>query len=101
MIESQLNVKYQYLNIVGGGTKDRFLMQLAASALNRKVITGPVEATAAGNILAQGIAAGEIADISAAREIVRNSFSLETFEPDTGDAAVYAQAFERFRKIAE
>lgn len=101
LIESQLGVKYQYLNIVGGGTKDRFLMQLAASALNRKVITGPVEATAAGNILAQGIAAGEITDIRAAREIVRNSFALETFEPDADDAAVYAQAFERFRQITE
>lgn len=101
IIESLLNVKYQCLNIVGGGTKDKFLMQLAANALNRQVITGPVEATAAGNILAQGIAAGEISGITEAREIIRHSFDLEIFEPDAADAAIYSQAFERFRKITE
>ena len=101
LIESLLGVRYECLNIVGGGTKDKFLMQLTASALNRKVITGPVEATAAGNILAQAIASGEISDISGAREVIRSSFALETFVPDAADAAVYAQAAERFRKIAE
>ena len=101
LIESLLNVKYECLNIVGGGTKDKFLMQLTASALGRKVVTGPVEATAAGNILAQAIAAGELADIAEAREVVRRSFALETFVPESSDSAVYARAFERFRKIAE
>ena len=101
LIESLLNVKYECLNIVGGGTKDKFLLQLTASALGRKVVTGPVEATAAGNILAQAIAAGELADIAEAREVVRRSFALETFVPESSDSAVYARAFERFRKIAE
>lgn len=99
VIESLLNVKYQCLNIVGGGTKDKFLMQLAANALGRKVITGPVEATAAGNILAQAIAAGEISGINAARQVVRNSFALETFEPDAGCAAAYAREFPRFKNV--
>ena len=99
LIESLLGVKYKFLNIVGGGTKDRFLMQLTASAIDRPVIAGPVEATATGNILAQAIASGEISGIAAAREVVRNSFPVETFEPDAGDAACYRQAFDRFCKI--
>lgn len=101
LIESLQNVNYQCLNIVGGGTKDRFLMQLAASALNRQVITGPVEATASGNILAQAIASGEVSGIAEAREIIRNSFDLETFEPDAADAAHYQQQYDKFCKITE
>ena len=101
LLESLQNTTYQCLNIVGGGTKDRFLMQLTASALNRKVITGPVEATASGNILAQAIAAGELSGIDQAREVVRNSFELETFEPDHADAERYQQEYARFCKITE
>ena len=101
LIESLQGVKYQCLNIVGGGTKDRFLMQLTASALNRQVITGPVEATASGNILAQAIASGEISGISEAREVVRNSFKVETFEPDAADAEIYQQNYGKFGKITE
>lgn len=101
MFGKLLNTEFACLNIVGGGTKDRFLMQLASSALNRKVITGPIEATAAGNILGQAIASGEISGVDAAREVVRNSFELETFEPDPQDAARYQAAMARFRKITE
>ena len=99
LIESLQGTHYQCLNIVGGGTKDRFLMQLTASALNRQVITGPVEATASGNILAQAIASGEISGIAEAREIIRNSFELEIFEPDAADAARYQQEYSRFCEI--
>ena len=101
LIESLQGVHYQCLNIVGGGTKDRFLMQLTANALNRQVITGPVEATASGNILAQAIASGEISGIDEAREVVRNSFELETFEPDAADAERYQQHYAKFCQITE
>ena len=74
-------------------------MQLAANALDRRVITGPVEATAAGNILAQAIAAGEISGINTARQVIRNSFALETFEPDADSAAAYDREFARFKKV--
>lgn len=99
MIEKLQGVHYSCLNIVGGGTKDRFLMQLASNALNRKVITGPVEATAAGNILGQAIAAGELSGVDAAREVVRNSFELESFEPDAAEAEKYQAALERFCRV--
>ena len=74
-------------------------MQLASNALNRKVITGPVEATAAGNILGQAIAAGELSGVDAAREVVRNSFELESFEPDAAEAEKYLAALERFCRV--
>jgi rhamnulokinase len=45
------------------------------------VITGPVEATATGNLLMQALALGEIASLEQGRELVRCSFSVTTFEP--------------------
>ncbi len=98
LTEMQQLVKtdYQCLNIVGGGTKDKLLMQLTADALNMPVVAGPVEATAIGNIIAQGIAAGEIADIHAGREIVKNSFELPAFEPIGNDKKAWDEAFAKF-----
>ena len=99
MFEELLQVKYACLNVVGGGTKDGFLMELTASALNRPVIAGPVEATAAGNILVQAMAAGELASLAQVREVIRNSFSLKTFSPKQEDVDRYFANMEKFRTI--
>ena len=57
------------------------LNQLTANALGLPVWAGPVEATAMGNILVQAMAAGEIADLDALRDIVRRSVTPKVFEP--------------------
>jgi len=75
-------------------------MQLIADAAGIPVVAGPVEATATGNILAQAVAAGEIADLAAARETVRNSFDLVTYTPDAASSKVFRQAALAFVKIA-
>jgi rhamnulokinase len=69
------------LYIVGGGTQNQLLSQFTADATNRQVIAGPIEATATGNILMQMLALGLIGTVQAGRQIVRNSFSLSTYEP--------------------
>ena len=51
--------KAPFINIVGGGTKEVPLCKLTANACGRPVYTGPVEATALGNIAVQAIAQGE------------------------------------------
>jgi rhamnulokinase len=85
------------IHIVGGGTQNRQLSQAAADACYRRVIAGPVEATATGNILMQAIAADEIADIAQARQIVANSFAVETYEPR--ETAPWDEAFEQFKNL--
>ena len=100
LFEKLLDTSYACLNVVGGGTKDGFLMELAASALNRRVVAGPVEATAAGNILVQAMAAGELAGLDAVRNVIRNSFALKTFEPDPSMAAKYAAAADKFNAVS-
>ena len=71
------------LRIVGGGCKDKLLNQLAANATGRTVVTGPIEATATGNLIMQMLAMGDIDSLDEGREIIRNSFvtDSETYEP--------------------
>ena len=69
------------LHIIGGGSQHELLNQLTADALGLPVWAGPVEATAMGNILVQAMAAGEIADLDALRDIVRRSVTPKVFEP--------------------
>ena len=82
------------IHIVGGGTQNQALCQMTADACNRPVIAGPVEATAAGNLLLQARAAGDIDSIADAREVVRRSFEISDYEPT--DVAPWDDAFGRF-----
>jgi rhamnulokinase len=95
-MQQLVGAEYQCLNIVGGGTKDKFLMQLSADCLGIPVVSGPVEATAIGNIIGQGIAAGSIATLAAGRELVKNSFDLDNFTPDATTKAAWDKALEVF-----
>jgi len=80
-LETLLNRPILRVHIVGGGSRSQLLNQLAANATGRSVISGPTEATAAGNILVQAIGAGAVSGLSEARQIVKRSFPLQTFEP--------------------
>ncbi len=80
-IEKLTGRKIRVIHIVGGGSQNRLLNQLAADITGRVVIAGPVEATAIGNVLIQAMGAGVVKDLKEAREIVARSFPVERFEP--------------------
>ena len=69
------------LHIVGGGSQNKLLNQLTANATGKKVIAGPAEATAIGNILMQAGATGQIQDLAQARNLVHRSFTLKEYQP--------------------
>ena len=69
------------VHIVGGGIQNELLCQFTANATGKKVITGPIEATASGNILMQAKATGQIKSLAELRTIVRNSFELKEYQP--------------------
>ncbi|MFM7322759.1 MAG: rhamnulokinase family protein [Armatimonadota bacterium] len=75
------------LHIVGGGSRNALLNQIAADATGCVVHAGPVEATAIGNVLLQARSAGLIRDLADLRRVVRDSFPIETFVPDPDSAA--------------
>jgi len=80
-LEKMKGQRIDSLNIVGGPINNKFLNQLIADSLDRKVITGPVEGAAIGNLLTQAMALGDIADLDGLRQVVRNSESVETWDP--------------------
>jgi len=80
-LDELTDIRHDPLHIIGGGTKNQLLNQFTADATGRTVITGPVEATAIGNILLQAVAMGELADLAEARAIVRASFPPSVYEP--------------------
>jgi rhamnulokinase len=83
-LETVTGQPVEQVHIVGGGVNNTLLCQLTADASGRPVVAGPVEATAIGNIVVQAIAAGELADLSQARELVARSFPTVVYEP-SGD----------------
>jgi rhamnulokinase len=72
--------RYTTLNIIGGGSKNRFLNGLTANYTKRKIIAGPAEGTAIGNMLMQMIGAGDVKDVAEGRSIVKRSFDIEELE---------------------
>jgi len=75
------------------------LNQCTADATGRRVLAGPAEAAALGNIAVQILATGEASSLDEVRAIVDRSFPTEVFEPidtDTWEAQI-----ERFRHYTE
>lgn len=98
-LESVINRPVKILHIVGGGSKNRLLNQLTANAVQRPVIAGPAEATAAGNIAVQALAAGDLSSLTAIRKLVRESSELERYQPE--QAAEWTAAAARFAQLAK
>jgi len=96
-IERLIGQKIERLHIVGGGSKDATLNQFTANALKIPVLAGPTECATLGNILVQAMALGHVESHEAARQVVRESFALQTFTPQ--DAAQWDAAAARFEKL--
>ena len=76
-LERISGTKFYCINIVGGGCQNQLLNELTAKWTGKKVVTGPVEATAVGNLLAQMISSGEIKDLTEGKELIKKSFEIK------------------------
>lgn len=85
---------FDVLHLLGGGTKDSFLCQMAANSLGIPVVAGPTEATALGNILIQLIALGDIKNIAEGRELIRTQESVREYKPDNTES--WEKAYKNF-----
>lgn len=88
---------FRKLHIIGGGTQNEVLCRFAASATALPVVSGPAEATAAGNIMVQAMASGCVRDLAGIRKVIRNSFDLKTYTPE--ETGLWEQAYSSFRQI--
>ena len=87
------------VHIVGGGTQNKLLNQMTASATGLPVVAGPIEATVIGNAIVQLIALGEIADLEQGREIVSNLDELHYYQPE--ETAVWEQEYGRYQRLVQ
>ena len=96
-VEKVTGRKAECMHIVGGGSRNPLLNQFVANACGMPVIAGPAEATAAGNMMAQLIADGEIASLEEGRQLIAKSFPTVTFLPK--ELARWNDAYERLQGI--
>lgn len=94
-IESCTGKHYPVIHMIGGGIKSKLLCQMAAGACGRKVVAGPAEATALGNIAVQLQALGEIKDLAEARKIIANSETTYAYFPQNTEK--WDAAYEKFK----
>jgi rhamnulokinase len=97
-LERVTDTRVPCIHVVGGGSQLALLNQFTANATCLEVVAGPLDATLTGNILVQAVGTGDLA-WSELRQIVRNSFDLQTFQPQ--DAALWSGALERFKSLLE
>jgi rhamnulokinase len=96
-LEHVCGKRIEQIRIIGGGSKNRLLNQLTADATGRKVVAGPAEATALGNVAMQIVATGGAASLREVRAIVDRSFPTEVFEPiETDKWDQHAERFEQY-----
>ncbi len=92
-----IDEKIETINIVGGGSQNELLNQFTADSTGLKVIAGPVESTAFGNIIVQAIATGKVKNISEGRKIIANSVELKEFIPSQN--SLWNDKLHRAKKI--
>jgi rhamnulokinase len=95
-LEALSGQRLDVIHVVGGGCQNTLLCQFTADACGRPVVAGPVEATAAGNVLTQALGLGVIGSLAEAREVVRRSFDVVSYEPR--NSAEWQAPYERLRK---
>jgi len=98
LLESVTGVAPPEIHVVGGGALNRRLCQWTADATGLPVLAGPVEAAEIGNLAVQAMALGELASLEEARELVRNSFTPEVYEPR--DRGPWDDVYGRFSDLA-
>ena len=85
------------LHVIGGGSRNAYLMQFTSNSIGMPVVAGPVEGTAIGNIMLQAKATGVVEDRFAMRKMIADSVELQTYLPQ--DAEVWNDAYQRYLAV--
>ncbi|MFC4404446.1 rhamnulokinase [Gracilibacillus xinjiangensis] len=78
-IEKLTGKSFDTIHIIGGGSKNNYMNERLAKVTGKTVCTGPAEATAIGNLIAQMVATNEIESIEKSKEIINHSFDIQKF----------------------
>ncbi|ARJ51976.1 rhamnulokinase [Staphylococcus lutrae] len=80
-IERLSGQSYDTVHMVGGGIQNALLCQLTAKYTGKKVVTGPIEASAMGNVLGQLCTLGLIKKTDI-QQVVAASVQLKNYRPN-------------------
>ena len=80
-VERETGRHLSAVHILGGGSQHALLAQLTTNACQRPVFTGPVEATALGNVLMQARGLGLVVDDTHLRLLVAASVQIGVYQP--------------------
>ena len=96
-LEQLIGRRIHQIRVIGGGSKNRLLNQMTADATGRKLLAGPAEATALGNVAIQILATGGASSLKEVRQIIDRSYPVEGFEPlNTVKWDRHADRFEQY-----
>jgi len=98
-LEELTGMRFEEIRIVGGGARNRLLNQFTADATGRRVVAGPFEATALGNIAMQMVATESVTSLNEARVIIDRSFPVECYEPSSADR--WELHYDRFQQYVQ
>lgn len=93
-LQTLTGLTIQNVNVLGGGSQSALMCQFTADATGLKVIAGPVEATALGNMIVQLTALKEIADIEEGRQVLRNSVEYKEYLPE--NTAQWDEEYQKY-----
>jgi rhamnulokinase len=99
-LERVIHRPIRQIRIIGGGSRNRLLNQFTADATGRRVLSGPAEATAIGNIAVQILATGAASSLAELRAMVDRSFPSQIFEPrETDRWERHLTRFQHYREM--
>jgi rhamnulokinase len=98
-LERVVGGSFTELRIVGGGARNALLNRFTAAATGKRVIAGPVEATALGNFAVQLLATDRAHSLTDARSVIERSFEPDLVEPE--DPEPWNIAYRRFQQYCE
>lgn len=100
-LEQLCGKRIEQIRVIGGGSKNRLLNQFTADASGLRVLAGPAEATALGNVAVQILATGAAGSLKEVRAIVDRSFPTEVFNPiDPERWHEQAKRFQHYSEVA-
>jgi rhamnulokinase len=78
-LEGITNKKFTTINIIGGGSQNELLNEMIVKYCHKKVVVGPIEATAIGNILSQLFNQNVLISRNECRKLIKNSFDIKEY----------------------
>ena len=85
-LEAATGEPVDVLHVVGGGSRNALLCRLTAERCGCRVLAGPAEATALGNLILQARTLGDLPEGLTLRDVVRRSHPVEVYEPERTSA---------------